>query len=104
MSKIIRPIRCIQCRDLFTPRPGQRLCTTACVHRWHSATRKGRVPEAAVSGRKQAANLAIQRNMAADFGKLSDRELALYTFVWNLAWQRGYNTGVRQPRLARRVA
>jgi hypothetical protein len=97
---------CPQCGQSFIPgkrdkgRPPQRFCRVRCSRKWHGkhllnvvqAQRK------ASATRRVAAADAIRAKLRTDFGVLTEREIALYRWVWKVAFNRGYGTGQRNPK------
>lgn len=93
---------CLECGTVFQPGKTsqgreRRFCRTTCsriYHGKHFDIRKR------VEARKAACADAIREKLRAEFGPLSARDIALYRWVWRVAYNRGYGTGQRNPRRA----
>ena len=92
---------CVICGEPVTVDRRDRIPKTCrrrpCVKRLISRTMQGYVPSVAIAEAKRDRAARIQAQLQFYFGTLSEREIALYQHVYKVAYQRGYNRGMRRP-------
>lgn len=92
-EKLIAPRLCAECREPFTPRmEKQRYCPrpARCSYQGRSRLQRGKVPEAAVAGRRRIAAAIRERKLQGRFGTLTEREEAIFAFAHAAGYDEGY--------------
>jgi hypothetical protein len=86
---------CEWCQRPFAPREARiRFCRRRCVDKWKSKQMEGhRWPMA--EARNQQRLDRVKRDLGAEFGELSIREIQLFKWTWRTAYQHGYNKAYR---------
>lgn len=102
-SQVIPARRCPECGQPFTPLPRLTDGTLPeacrrCIRRFNGKQRRGLQPEAfkiAVADRTRLARERVAQQLRREFGDISDRDAAIFSFGVGVGYTRGYNAGYR---------
>jgi hypothetical protein len=92
MRKVIQPVVCPGCVELFTPiRSVQKTCSHTCRARLLSMRSRGRQVPHMNAARRVKARARIETLVREQFGPITERDAKLFNFAKQLGYERGYN-------------
>lgn len=101
-DKVVAPRTCVVCTQPYTPRyQEQETCGGRCARVHGGRQHKGQLPPQfakKIQARREARREAIRQTLGARFGELSAREIEIFTFVYRIAYDRGYAKGLAHQR------
>lgn len=90
---------CQTCGHDFPPsRIGQKYCKPGCFHLTLRSSQKGQIMAAATKRLHELTKERSRAKIAAEFGTLSDREIALIKMALSRGYMRGYHRARRDNR------